>query len=464
MPYPSKFFSLLRTLNPSELQGFQKFIQRYHAGETVTLKVFSHCKRFHAPDTEVDNLDLASIHLKVFKTAMGKAPNDRKKILNPLSDLHLWLKEYLLLEEMRSESWNSKMVWLNILQERGLYREFSSVATELYQAQTEKPLSDIVDCFQQIAAGLYYKRHLVQHQAMPDFQAMIDCAATIKQGADIISLKTACEILNDQKIRAQTDASPSTPAVQPLMSTYQMLYALLSGNREEDYPGIVSFLQEHLELLSETEVLTITRMLHNFAAPRVRSLQPIKWSKQVHALDIILLKKGLYTQKGVMSATSFCNIVNAACIAQEMDWARQFIAENTGALPENARSETIDLSNAIIAFEEKNFNLVLTLLENPQLKHMQHVTRAKTLKLRALYELNPDDDAIEPLYTSFEKYLKHHRKEQPALMEATLAFVVLFRALHQKKLKKPMLLQKIETTPRLYFRQWLLEKAKSRKY
>jgi hypothetical protein len=104
---------------------------------------------------------------------------------------------------------------------------------------------------------------------------------------------------------------------------------------------------------------------------------------------------------------------------------------------------------------------VLTLLENPQLKHIQHLARAKALKLRALYELNPEDDAIEFLYTSFEKYLKHHRKEQPALVEATLAFVVLFRALHQKKLKKTILLQKIETTPRLYFRQWLLEKAAS---
>lgn len=451
----------MRTLSPSELQGFQKFIHRYHGGETVTLKVFTHCKRFHAPDTEVDQIDLANIHLKVFKTAMGKEPNDRKKILNPLSDLHLWLKEYLLLEELRSESWSSKMVWLNILQERGLHREFSSVATELYQAQTQIPLSDAVDCFQQIATGLYYKRHLVQHQATPDYQAMIACTASIKQGSDIISLKTACEILNDQKIRAQIDTSPQKPMVQPLMSIYQMLYALLSDDREEDYPGIVSFLQAHLEFLSETEVLTITRMLHNFAAPRVRRLQHLEWSKQVHALDIILLKKGLYTQKGVMSPTSFCNIVNAACIAQELGWARQFIAENTGALPENARSESIDLSNAIIAFEEKNFKAVLTLLENPQLKHIQHLARAKALKLRALYELNPEDDVIEFLYTSFEKYLKHHRKEQPALVEATLAFVVLFRALHQKKLKKTILLQKIETTPRLYFRQWLLEKAAS---
>lgn len=463
MPHQSKFFSLLRTLSPAELLGFQKFIHRCHSGETVTLKVFSHCKRFHAPKTAGDKIDLASIYLKVFKTAMGDSLNDRKKILNPLSDLHLWLKEYLFLEEMRSESWTSKMVWLNILQARGLHREFSGLASELYQAQDKQPLPDIHACLQQIATGLYYKRHLVQHQATPDFHAMISCTATIKQGADILCLKTACEILNDQKIRKPAGTILKTATEQPLMTIYQLLHSLLSSDREEEYAGIAAYLHEHLEILGETEVLTITRMLHNFAAPRIRGLHHLEWAKQVHDLDIILLKKGLYTQEGVMSPTSFCNIVNAACIAQEIGWAKQFIAQNTDTLPERARSECMDLSNAIIAFEEKNFKEALQLLDSPQLKHIQHMARSKSLKLRALYEIDPADEAIEFLYTSFEKYLKHHRKEQPELVEATLAFVGLFRDLHQEKLSKPMLQQKIESTPRLYFRQWLLEKTASRK-
>jgi hypothetical protein len=459
MSHQSKFFPLLRTLSPEELQGFQKFLHKYHGGEAATLRVFSYCKRFHDPKMDVNKIDLAGIYRKLFNAEMGSQQRDRKKMLNPFSDLHLWLKEFLFAEKMRSESWETKMIWLEIFQERSLHRDFSHLASDVYKKQDEMPLADAAACLQRIAAGLHYKRHLVQNNANPNFESLIKCIESIKQAADILSLKMACEILNNQSISSKKLASTQPAPVQPLMSLYQMIFSMLHSGKEDDYAPIVTFLDEHSHLFGEAEVLTIIRLLHNFAAPRIRSAKVLNWKKQVHTLDKILLKKGLYTMQGVMSTTSFCNIINIASAAQEIDWAKEFIRKNGLLLPEEVRDECIKLTHAIIAFEEKKFPKVIELVKDPQIKHIQHIIRAKALKLRALYELNPQDDVIDDLYFSFKIYLKRNRKEQPDFVDATLSFLDLFNKLYRKKVTKQALIQEIEATPNLYFHQWLLEKA-----
>lgn len=459
MAHPSKFFSLLRTLTEDELAGFQKYLHRCHGGETTNLKVFSYCKEFHPPETDLDKIDLASAYRKLFKAEMGTQENARKKMLNPLSDLNKWLREYLLAEKMDGDNWMAKMVWMSIMQERGLHQDFSKLAVQVYKEQLEIPLSDAAACLQQIASGMYFKRHLVQHNSNPDYQALIECSESIRQSADIISLKMTCEILNDQKIRGVESIELSATQVPPLKQLYQMIATLLSTGVEDDFPVIVDFMDQHLDSLGANEVVICTQLLHNFAAPKVRSSKVISWGKQIHALDKILLKKGLFTQKGVMSPITFCNIVNVACSAQEVAWARDFMRENEHLLPEEARTESLKLSHAIIAFEEKDFRKALELVENPQLKLIQHMARAKALKLRALYELDIHDDRIEDLCFSFEIYLKRNRQEKPDFVDATLSFLHLFKKLYLRKVSKEALIREIEAAPKLYFQPWLLEKA-----
>lgn len=460
MSHPSKFFSLLRTLTEEELSGFQKYLHKFHGGETTTLKVFSYCKGFHAPETDLDKIDLASAYRKLFKAEMGTQENARKKMLNPLSDLNKWLKEYLLSEKMNSESWMAKMVWMSIVQERGMHQDFSKLAVSVYQEQLSPPLSDAVACLQRIASGMFFKRHLVQHKPNPDYEALITCAESIRQSADIISLKMTCEILNNQKIRAESSEKFPELPVQPLLRVYQMISALLASEKDEDYFQVISFLNEHLEDLGENELLTITRLLHNLAAPKIRSAEGVTWGKQVHALNKIALKKGLYTQKGVMSPTNFSNIVNLACAAQELTWAKAFVLDYAQLLPEEACADCTQLGNAMIAFEEKDFNKVLLLLKEPQFKHIQHLGRFKALKLRALYELIPKhDDEIEYLCASFEIYLKRNRLESPDFVDATLSFLKLYKKLFFEKVSRQKLIQEIEATPNLYFYHWLLDKA-----
>ncbi len=462
MSHNSKFFPLLRSLKPEELIGFQRYLKRFHGGEATPLKVFDYCKRYHNPKIVVDAIDLGDIYRKLYKAEMANTDTERKKILNPLSDLGIWLKEFLLAEKMRSESWVSQMVWLGILQERGLHNEGAKLASELYKKQ-DKKLPDAIACLQQIATGMYYKRYLVQQKASPDFTALAACAASIKQSADIISLKMDCEIKTNQKIRSKKYAEPTALPTQPLMSMYQMISSLLSSEKEADYFNLVAFLDKHVADLGDNEVFMITRLLHNFIAPKIRSAKGVAWGKQVHALDKISLKKGLFTQNGVMSPTNFCNIVNLACSAQEIAWAQKFVLKNARLLPEEAQLDCINLANAIIAFEEKEFNKVLDLLEEPQLKHIQHAIRVKALRLRTLYELDPQHDVIEDLLVSFEIYLKRNRHEQPDFVDATLSFLKLFKKLYHVKVSKQMLIQEIEAVPQIYFYHWLLEKAKGYK-
>ncbi len=202
MSHQSKFFPLLRTLSPDELLGFQKFLHRCHGAEAATLKVFSYCKRFHDPSTELEKFDLATAYRKLFKAEMGDQGSDRKKMLNPLSDLNLWLKDYLISEKLRSEPFIDDLLWLSILQEKGMDTEYSKQTVRVYKEEQGKVLDSTDACQRQIAIGLHYKQHLVTNNPSPDLQAFIECVAELKASAELIGLKMQCELLtvtNHQK-------------------------------------------------------------------------------------------------------------------------------------------------------------------------------------------------------------------------------------------------------------------------
>jgi len=454
-----KLFSLIRTLSVEEQIAFQKHLKRVHREDTVALSVFAYYKHFFLKGGREEKMDPSYAYQKVFGAEVSDTEHARKKILNTLSDLYLCLKDFLLAHKMRSDTLEAQLLWLDVLQERGLNNESHKLATRIYENTCKKVLLDSTACHQQISAGHSYKSLVINGKSTPDFQALAECTHRIKQSTDILSLKMACEILTYQKTHPHEVESAQGP-VQPLFILYQRIFALLSTNQEKEFHQAVSLLKEYANYISLDETLNILRFLHNYVAQKIRSGQDREWVKELHELNKISLQKDMITPKSNMSLTYFCNIVNTACAAQEIEWAHTFIADYKHFLPESERAESILLAQAIIEFEQKNFKKALQITENLQFKHFQHVARSKAIKLKSLYELDPSDDKIWDHCLSFEVYLLRHRTPKTEFIEATLSFIRLFKLFMSKKLSKDQLLNKIETTPTLYFKSWLLEKAR----
>jgi len=451
-----KFFTLLRKLDGKELMDFEKYLKQEHSKEENSLKVFYYYKRFYPGKESPAKMEEAYAYHKIFGRQMKPVLSDRKRMLNAFSDLHLWLKDFLVLEMLGNDTFVSQILWLNILQEKGLSAEFSKQVILVHRPLEGLTLVNMDACQRQIASGLHYKQHLVQDNPSPDFKALADCLADVKTSADIISLKMHCEFMTAQKVRPQKQKGPlSTPTVQPLMLLYQSILEMLKSGKEEDYDQTETLLKAYLGTIHTDEVVVILRYLHNFAANMVREKDDRVWGKKLHDLDKLLLQKGAYTPKGAISPTNFHNIVNVACAALDLEWAETFVEEHSQYLPEVIRLECERLALATVEFERKDFGKVLELTDSALFKEEAHVIRSKTLHLRAGYELKKD---IIDACANFETYLYRHRKPESKFKEAIIAFFKVFKLLVLGSATKKQLLKFLEESPQMYFRSWLKEK------
>lgn len=112
-----KFLILFNTLSKGEISGFSKFLKRMHGNDTVSLEVFDHLRK--QKDERKRTLDY--LCRKLYPSGPEAA---RKNLQNSLSDLYLWLKDFLLFIKATGNEYDGQLLWLKILKERKLHFEF----------------------------------------------------------------------------------------------------------------------------------------------------------------------------------------------------------------------------------------------------------------------------------------------------------------------------------------------------
>ena len=466
----SKFFTLLRTLQREEAQGFHRHLKQQH-GEDIALQVFEYIKR-HLLDLQAEKkLEIAYAYQKVF----GVVPTDnaRKKMLNTLSDLHLWLKDFLLYEKVRHETVERQLLWLSILQERGLAADFSKQATRLYQKAKNAPKKKVEDFLQEQVAGHFYYQHLLWQTLLPEAREIQECLDTLDRSTEVIRLKMALELTNLKKNRPSNQISENvssdlnkevSPDIQKVNSTvlldiYREITQLLEKKEEIHFTRLEKILTEHANDLEKIELHGIIRYLHMFAAQQIRNGHEAVYDIKLHQLNQFGLQHDFFTQKGVMSATEFTNIVNVACAVEAFDWADAFVDHHEQYLPDEISKDTALLAKASILFETGEFEQSLEKVNATTSRDIHHLIRSGTLILRIYFEL-AYETRIEDYCNSFEVLLRRTPKPHTEAVKATIKFVRLVRALYQEKTDKQTLLDEIEPPGDLFCRKWLRAKAK----
>ncbi|MFN0037816.1 MAG: hypothetical protein ACKVUS_22360 [Saprospiraceae bacterium] len=468
-----KFFTLLRTLTEKEVQAFHKQLKQLHGGEEIALRVFEYAKRLHPDFRDGKKLDMAYAYSKIFGADLAENENNRKKMLNALSDLHLWLKDFLLSEKVRLNSLESQVLWLGILQERGLGDDFSKLSARFYTEVSAYLKRDIKGFMRDMVAAYFYYQHLTWAMPLPDVGAIQQCMDTLELCTETIRLKMACEMASLKKVRpSEPTASkasprslepPETHAAKspPLLLLYREIHQLLMTEEEAHYTRLEAMLAEYADQIDPAELHGILRYMHNYAAMQIRidKGKEAVFGKKVHQLNKFGLQHDFFTQKGAMSVTEFTNIVNAACSVKDFVWANSFVAEQSRFLPDDIRQDTMLLANAIILFEKKHFKQTLQLLRLTEFRDIHYAIRSRALILRSYVELREDADTILDYCSSFEALLRRNRKPQTGAVEATLEFIRVLKMLLLGKADKQALLERIEQTPNLYFRTWLRAQA-----
>lgn len=464
-----KFLTLLASLDKQELTAFGKYLRDRHGNEEVTLSVFAYIRKFYPDFEDEKKLELGFAYKKIFEEDIDAQPYNRTKMLNALSDLFLWLKEFLLLEEAMKDSPESRVLWLKVLKQRKQEREFWRLAMRFKAEQEAAPKKSVMDFIKGMASGHFFYFQSLEDRATPDVEALQRFRLDLNRYYAISKYKLACETANLNKMLSanleplQSERLPvleetGTPGEHPLLLLYRKLYEVVTLGGEDKFDEMVAQMAAHAPRIDRPELYVMVGYLHNYAAAQLRKGKE-DYLKRAHELNKFCLQYDIFSMQNVMSTTQFNNVVSFACGVKDFDWALSFVKTQSRLLQPEIAGDTVLLSMGIIHFIQKNFNEVLRLLEGKNLNEVNDTVHSRTMILRCYYELNKDPEKVVDFCTALESYSRRHWKPKGEAYEAMANSLKIMKMLIRKKVSKERVLQDINGTPLLFFKDWLLEKA-----
>lgn len=460
-----KFLSLLKKLTKQELDGFHRYLKKYHRREKIALRVFEYLSRFYPGFEQKEKIHLEYVYQKIFNTDFDKDDYAQKKVLNTASDLYKLLKNFLIVSKVQQNYQLQQTIWLSILQERGMKDEFSRKAAAFYRQTQNSPFKTPADALPNWMASYFHREHLSWYKPLSQIKIIQQCTDTMTSCWEIIRLKMACEmsmlnrVTNQVPIHQVKEAPDFQQAgLSILKDIYESLWLLTDSGEEVHFIRLESLLNQHGQHIDPKELEGIIRYAYNFTADQSRHNQEAIHYERTHRLNKIGLAYGVFFQDGDMSSAAFSNIVTVACLTKEFEWASGFIRDYSHVILENKRQEAILLARAILAFETGKFQEVLYLLETVEFEAHLDILRSQSLLLRSYYELHADQDIILDTCAYLENLLRRS-SPKTGTIKAMLAFVLILKRLVVQKSSKKVIIDRIEKAPTLYSKNWLLEKT-----
>ena len=428
--------------------------------------MFEYIRKHHNKPGIEQKLERTYAYHNVYQTELG---DNQKALQNTLSDLNLWLKDFLLVQKATQPSFESRMLWLHILQERGLSAEFSKQAVLLQEEIDQLPKRSLLDYLKSMATHHYAYFYLNMNSASEGIPILQKNTRELELYQLAFQLRIDCERAHYKKMLPSdilrkfwpSPAEPSKPTVsvgQPLLFLYQALYQLIEMPEVAQFNRVKALLTAHAGSISPKEIDEILLYLFNYASAKVRRSETKEDWMNIHQLNKLAVEHQVFIQKSEMATSQFLNIVNAACKAQDFDWANWFINSLDRHLPAASGADAILVANAILNAEKKEFITVVNALEDAPMKDLHLIIRSKLLLLIGYYELNRDAAKSLDLCTNFEAFLRRNRKPLAGAIKGTLNFVQVLKVLIRRKAKKGRILAKIKKMEVLYYRIWLQEK------
>lgn len=458
-----KFLTLFRTLDKKEIADFRGYLKRMRQNDAIALEVFDYIRK----QKREKNLSAGVICNGLYGT---ETPVARKNLLNTLSDLYLWLKDFLLYSKATDGKFDSRLLWLKILQERRLKNEFINLASSMQTGVESLSGQGMEDYLKIITVNHLTLYNRPADKPLPDEKALLRFRTDVDMFYALAQLKVACELANvkNQHIPETEPKETSDPVFEfadlPIPDThslvllYREVYRLIASRQEESYARVISLITRHITRIDPSELHALFSYLHNYAAAQIRNKKPSYW-ESTHQLNKFGVEHGIFTREGEFSAQQFNNIVAVACRQNDFDWADAFVASHSSFLPEPIREETALLTSAIILFEKKAFEKVLDTLSGRVFKNTLDEIRSRALILRSLYELRENGNYMLDYCLSFEKYMRHGKHSGRTAIIGALNAIQVIKMLIRRKASRKRIIETIEASKPIYFEPWLLEKA-----
>ena len=462
----TKFLLLLSTLTTKELKSFEGYLKGLNPDQTYWLEVFDYIKGY-AEQWQSEELDKAYVLEHVFK---GTGYN-RKKLSNYLSGLNKVLEEFLRWQKIKNgkKTFDIKKMMIAIYKERNrdeLFFKSIDKANDFVLEETPDmwtPLKLLQLRHEVLFTNKTNKQKIEAEPILAELMEQVDrffINAKLRYSWEIYNRKNVHNpvAIPNWLLEYLQSAQIQKIESNQLSNNYLQILRFIQINDRANYLVVKDLLLNEEETICKRDKLIILQSLLNFCIKEIRK-PDLSYKDDYFNLFIHGLDTGILLVDGAISSTLFLNIITLSCHLKKLDWANHFIETYSNLLSKKEYTSTLQLSQAIICFEERQFDKVLDLIRELKLLDVVFVLNARTLLIKSLVELQEDRRIINAECKSFEQYLRRDAKLNSTTIIAFQNFLKVVKMLYIHKSVNTQNVQAfLNSNPPIVYLSWLQAK------
>lgn len=480
--YDSKLLAMFATMDQDTLVKASDYL-KIHYAKSKTLLLFKYIKKHHN-NLSHKNLSKRLVHKAIFTKEKKFDHLADKAVRAQMSILVSALEDFFVLRMLEKDQQSRQLLLARYYGSNNNYHLFEKVVQKEIKNLEENPRYDMeyqLDRWKWHHEWYFHpSTHKSEHtEALRSVILSMDqffILGKLRYSADIFIVKKVIseefiiELLEEVLALCDTQNFYHNPVIELYCYLFQIQ---LNTPDDEKFQKCVDLFKTNSERIDKTEQAFIINILTNYAG-YCQNNGLIPYRKFALALYKLAIEKDLLLYQNSLKHTTFINIIIIGLLEYEFDWVHHFIAEFQKYLPEEEKTEYLQLTSAywhyhhgLYTKNEKDFDRALVYLRDLSFSSIELDLRIRSLEIRILYE-KTQENLLEDSAERFKKYLNRHKEIAGDIIKSYKLFIsyVLklkklepFKKTQSDQLQK--LIKKIRNNESVALKHWLLEKAEA---
>lgn len=393
---------------------------------------------------------------------------DDQQMRYTMSFLLKTIEQFLIQQEIKSNSVNEKLLLLRAYRKRKLAKPFKQVRRAIQQKTQKSNIKDAPHYEQRYRLELEQYLFTEQQerntprnlQQLDEWMDIAFLSRKLRQACRQIAHQAVYKVQYDQTLLSgilpivQTGRYDHIPAIALFFYYYQ---AFQKENSEYWFKRYRDDLIEHRLNFSLEDQKELFLLAINFTIRKFNQGEAF-YLRETFKLYQLALELNLLIENDELSRFSFKNIASLGVRLGEFEWTEQFIANYASKLASRFRTNYVHYTSSKLQFAEGKYRLAMLGLQQVEYDDVFLNLDAKLMLLRIYFELN-EIEVLDSFIKSFRRFLQrkvlmgYHKTNYLNILHFAQKIMELN---HFDKKAQEQLISEIEAAEQLPEKDWLL--------
>ena len=427
----SKLIKLLESFSDEDWGSFAAYLSFKSKQNSKEIELYNHIGKYKS------NLFSKKLSFEYLKNSHIIGLNSKKNIQNIMSRLVLKIEEYFAWNNFIQDEAEVELRLFQELNDRSMFDLANkSAAKSIEKWKNDKSLNiSLLLNILRIEHKQYFSHNPIKYQNQSQIVAklhssVLDIDATYTQFYEFIK---KLEESRGQQILTDIKGTFVTPMSKSLQEITYHMNELIFEKNENSFEFLFQLLIDNYSLDKELKAI-IFNQCQNYLRGQVASGTIGKRKDTLLKLYDFGIEQEILVYNGALSATTFQNIIQVACVLKEFEWAALFRSKNLELIPNKERLANTIISRVQIAFGLKEYEEVIELLYTSEINQFVLKLLGRWLLLASHFITHDSLEFFEAQVSSFTQFIYYNKnKISQRNMDGSLNLSKVFRSYLSKQ-------------------------------